>query len=70
MLAAIFPSVVKLFGPQCCYLSQDSQDSGHSHLNSMCILSVDKIMTSYLSRVWNESATEDRIYNIHRSGYD
>lgn len=33
-------------------------------------LSVDKIMISYRSRVWNESATEDTMYNVGRSEYD
>lgn len=36
----------------------------------MCILSVNEIMISYMSRVWNESATEDTIPKVARSEYD
>lgn len=66
----MFPLVIMLPEPQCCYLSQDSQANSYIPLNSMCILSVDKIMISYMCRVWNESATEDTIYNVARSEYD
>jgi len=57
-----------LFEPQCCYFSPDSLGNGHSHLNSMWIISVHKIMINCMSGVWSESAGEDTIYHIARSG--
>lgn len=68
-LAVLLPLVNTPFVPQYRYLSQASQVRGHSHSTSLCVLSVDKIMISYMSRTWSESATEDTMHIVARNKY-
>lgn len=68
--AAVFPFVVMLFGPQCCYLSQASQVGRRSFSSEFSVYFV-RGQDNYKLHEWSvdESATEDTIHNAGTIGW-